>query len=257
MLHPEFDRLAHILREYFPDAFLIVFTNLQYDLQKVKLREILPLLNMLGISIDGIGATYEKLRLGASFPRVLHTLNSLGQTASSDILGEKVFINFTATEENYRELPKIYNLKEKYGLAGVRINLAQNWDIGQHNTNMFSDEMIEALQAYKEDVKGVGGWEYKDCFWPFRGVAIDVFGNVRQCVLTTTQQPLGNLFQQPLREIFNRSETLMRARAQLEKNCAPTTCSTCDYFHLSSTLTKIHGQPHFNKPYPKTAAAYP
>lgn len=251
MMHPEFHKLAEILRVYFSKAEIIVFTNLQYELKKSPLLQTIPFVSFLHLSIDGVGSTYEKIRAGAKFNRLLKSLDEIRIGVPKEIRSKKIHINFTAFEENYHQVPEIYSMCEEYGLAGVRINLAQNWNEAERNQRLPKEEMLQFLKKYKKDVRGVGGWEYKDCFWPFRGMVIDVFGNIRQCVLNTTQEPLGNAFESSIKKVFNESKHLNEMREALNKNSSAKSCGTCDYFHLSDTIKTIHGQPRQHEPFPK------
>lgn len=193
-LHPQFDVMAKELRSYFPKAFVIIATNCQYHVEKTCFFKTLPYVDMVYLSVDGIGETFEKLRKGASFSRLLSTFESLKQNVSQEVRSKKLFINFTLTNENFHQLPEVYTLNETYGFAGVRINLAQNWNEDEKNHHQFSPECLETLKKYKQDLKGVPGWEYKECFWPYEGIVVDVFGNFRQCIINTSQKPLGNFF---------------------------------------------------------------
>jgi radical SAM protein with 4Fe4S-binding SPASM domain len=259
LLHPHFDQMASLLREFFPApaTHVIVFTNFQYHAAKINWPLLLEKIDTLCLSIDGIGPTYEKLRKGAQFSKFQKNLAFLSKTLPPEVVKKKVFLNFTATVENYQELPGVYALKDQYGLAGVRINLAQNWDVTQINRHPIPQEMKTALSKYGSDLKGVGGWRYQDCFWPFHGTVIDVYGDVRQCVLSTTQKPLGNVFRQSLKEIFESSPKLLLARERLSRDCAPEDCRTCDYHGLSAVLEEIHGQKWLHKPFRKIPEATP
>lgn len=248
MLHPKFDQLSRKLRAYFPLAEIIVFSNLQYDAVKTPLLQTLPHISFLHLSVDGVGSTYEKMRPPARYDRLLESLLYLKKNVPAEVRRNKVYFNFTAFEENFKELPDVYALCADFDCAGVRINVAQNWN-EELQSKLPSTEMQEFLKGYRKDLRGVGGWQYKDCFWPFRGVAIDVFGNVRQCVLNTTQEPLGNLFQRSLQEIFEQSPLLQKARSQLRANQPGPGCNTCDYHLLSDTIQNIHGRPYFHKPF--------
>lgn len=241
MLHPKFDVLSAVLREYFPKAFVIIATNLQYKLERTPFTRTLPYVDMVYLSIDGIGSTYETLRAGASYEKLLSSLAAIRQLVDAEARARKLYVNFTACEANYRELPRIYELKDEYGLAGVRINLAQNWNESELNSHRVDEQMIEFLKGYRNDVKGVGGWDYKDCFWPYSGVIVDVFGDVRQCVINTSMKPIGNVFRDGIEKIFNTAPELVKARELLARNEAPEACRTCDYKHLGPTLSRILG----------------
>ena len=89
----------------------------------------------------------------------------------------KLHFNFTLTPGNAKDLSAVYKLKDEYGLASVRLNLAQNWNEDQKNSIDFNSDLVSIAQKFKTDMKGVPNWKYDQCFWPHRGLTVDVFGN--------------------------------------------------------------------------------
>ncbi len=239
MLHPQFDLLAQMLRDKFKKAFVIIASNLQFDLEKSPFLSTLKNVDMVYLSIDGTKGCYESIRQGATYVRLIESLIAIRENVSLKDRSEKLFINFTVTKDNIRELPEMYRFKEEYGLAGVRINLAQNWNQEQENDHQFDSLFLNELKRYAKDVKGVAGWRYQDCFWPFSGVVIDVFGNVRQCVVNTSMEPIGNLFDTDIRTMFNESKVYKEARERLQVENPPSQCVTCDYKKLADVHHEI------------------
>lgn len=243
-LHPQFDQMAQTLRDFFPKAFVIIATNCQYNAEKTRFLQTLPHVDMIYLSVDGTGKVFEEHRKGASYPKLLKTFEWLKENVSEFERRKKLYINFTATEGNFHQLPEIYQLKEQYGFAGVRINLVQNWNEDEQNSHKFSDAFLEMIHQYKTDLKGVPGWEYSECFWPYSGLIVDVFGNFRQCIINTSQKPLGNIFTDDVEAFFNESAHYQDVRKKLDRNCAPDSCKNCDYQHQSKTLQEILGGKH-------------
>ncbi len=239
MLHPNYDELCRLIRERFPKAFVIIATNLQYDPLKTPFFKTLPLVDMVYLSIDGVGAIYEQARKGATYHKLLLSLKSIQENVSAEVRAQKLFVNFIATDHNSCQLPDIYNLKDRYGLAGVRINLAQNWSVNSSRDGQFSSGTVDVLKNYAQDIKGVGGWEYRDCFWPYNGVTIDVFGDVRMCVIKTDTKPVANIFRDDFQKVYNESLVYLNARSALENNVAPEGCESCSYKSLSPVLEQI------------------
>lgn len=238
-LHPQLSECAKVIREYFPEAFIITSSNLQYNILNSEFFKTLQYVDLIYLSIDGIGEMYEKIKTGGKFDRLIESLENIKRFISPEDRKKKLQISTVISRENYKELPKIYELKEKYGIGSVRINLAQNWDEGQLNKWEVDEEVLEYLKQYKKDVKGVPVWDYKDCFWPYSGIVIDAAGNVRQCILNTTQKPIGNIFQEDIKKIFNEKMHYLELREKLGKNIAPDACKTCDYKFLTKYLQKI------------------
>ena len=241
MLHKEFHLMAQELRSCFESAFVIIATNCQYQLTKTRFLETLAYVDMVYLSIDGVATNYERLRLGARWDRLIQFLDDVNSHVEEEVRRKKLFINFTLTSENIDDLKEIYKLKEKYSLAGVRINLAQNWNEDQVNTNNFDREFINKAKEYKEDIKGVAGWDYHNCFWPYEGIVVDVFGDVRQCLINTSQQALCNIDVDDIREFYNNSNHYINTREMLSQDRPTKNCENCDYKLLSSALKEILG----------------
>lgn len=242
-LHPHFDQLAKLLREYFPKAFVIIATNGQYNIEKTKFFQTLPYVDMIYLSVDGLKENFEKIRKGASWEKLIKNFDTIDRIATPDEK-KKLHINFTANEENVRELPGIYQLKDQYKFSSVRINIVQNWNEDELSPENFSEDYYRILKQYKKDLKGVPGWDYEDCFWPYSGLVVDVYGNFRQCIINTSQKPLGNVFTSNVEEFFNDSPYYLNVREKLSNNCSPESCRTCDYKHHSEKLLSLLGEKH-------------
>lgn len=238
MMHPEFDKFAKALRKKFPEAFIIVATNLQYNVGKTKFKETLDYIDMMYLSIDGVEEVYEKARQGSTYKRLLTSLEYIKENISKELRKEKLHINFTLTQENYQTLHKMYDIKQELDLASVRINIAQNWNEEQEINHNFSPDALETLKKYKKNLKGVADWDYNKCFWPFEGIVIDVFGNIRQCIINTSQKPIGNIFETNIEDIYN-GQYYKETRSKLKNNCAPESCKTCDYKKIAPLLKDI------------------
>lgn len=239
MMHPFFDQLARELRRAFPQAFVIIASNLQYNIDKTPFYKTLPLVDMVYLSIDGIGEVYERARSGASFPRLVKSLDEIKKNVPLEVRKKKLFINFTASPDNIECLPEVYKLKDNYNFNSVRINIAQNWNEHEKNSIMLSERQKEILKKYRDDLKGVPLWEYKNCFWPFNGVVIDVYGDIRQCIINTSQNSIANVFKDDIKKIYNENAIYMNAREQLNRNEAPLQCRNCDYNLLGPLLAEI------------------
>jgi radical SAM protein with 4Fe4S-binding SPASM domain len=232
-LHPNYLELCRILRDYFPNCMIISATNCQHD-HFETLSESLRYLDYQYLSIDGLKENYEKFRLGASWEKLISFLERISQLKDS----KKCSINFVATEHNYRDIPALIKLSKKYNLGEIRINIAQNWNEEELGTSGNQEEMIEFLKKYKAYVKGKGSWEYKECFWPFRGAYITVFGDVRGCAINMSGKTFGNIFREDFSEIRNSGE-FKNLRENLKRNYPPDFCRTCDYKRLSPILERI------------------
>src|SRR5690606_37492859 len=113
----------------------------------------------------------------------------------------------------------------------------------------FHAQMRHYLQQYASDIKGVPNWNYRDCYWPHSGIVVDVEGNVRQCVINTSQEPLGNVLSGDIREIYNQSEHYLKLREALANDTAISSCKNCDYNSFGKILEEVlEEQPNKQKP---------
>jgi MoaA/NifB/PqqE/SkfB family radical SAM enzyme len=99
---------------------VIIATNLQYEIAKSCFLQTLPNVDMVYLSIDGIESVYETLRRGASWNRLVRSLDWISKNVKSSDR-KKLHINFTACKDNISQLNEIYRLCKHFDLAGVRI----------------------------------------------------------------------------------------------------------------------------------------
>jgi len=84
-------------------------------------------LDTLNLSIDGATkTTYESLRRGGSYEKIIENLESA--KALKQKYGFKFILHFVVQAENYREMPAIVELAEKYGADRVWLNRITNWN---------------------------------------------------------------------------------------------------------------------------------
>lgn len=83
---------------------------------------------LLNISIDGATpATYEQLRLGGSFDKLIHNFEFLKQQQR----GYKIYLHMVVQKQNWHEMKEMLAICERYRFDGVFFNLIQDWNTGQ------------------------------------------------------------------------------------------------------------------------------
>ena len=84
-------------------------------------------LDVLNISIDGASRkTYEHLRRGGSFDKIIENLEFVASIKSK--YNFKLRIHFVVQAENYKEMPNIIELAEKYSADNVWLNKINDWN---------------------------------------------------------------------------------------------------------------------------------
>jgi len=117
-------------------------------------------LDVLNVSIDGASKrTYESLRKGGSFEKILENLEFIKQIKKK--LNFKFIIHFVTQTENYREMPAIIDLAEQYSADKIWLNKITNWNTFKNfedknvmnPTHIEYMEYIEVLKIVKEKIK--------------------------------------------------------------------------------------------------------
>ena len=93
-------------------------------------------LDELGVSIDGATkGTYEKLRLGGRWEKILEGLECMAEQKQKH--GFRFILHFVVQKDNYHEMDKIIDLGEQYGADRVWLNKIEDWgtmpDFGSQN----------------------------------------------------------------------------------------------------------------------------
>ncbi len=83
-------------------------------------------LNELGVSIDGASKqTYEKLRLGGKWEKILEGLECMAEQKHKH--GFRFILHFVVQKDNYHEMETIIDLGEQFGADRVWLNRIEDW----------------------------------------------------------------------------------------------------------------------------------
>ena len=232
-LHPDFSTILKMFKDVFPECKVITATNCQYDFVKVK--DCLPYIDLLYLSIDGYLKSYERDRAPATWDKLLKFLDDFKLHGIDE---NKVVINYVVNTNNVFDIPKIEVWMENYGLEILRLNITQNWSEDEGIDNGFTPGQLTLLNSYKNRIMGKSEWEYKDCFWVKNAIYITVDGYVKMCCLNTGAKPFGNIFEISIDDI-----RLTDDYQQVKMGCAtniPTEhCQNCSYKELAPILSGL------------------
>ena len=242
MLHPQFDEVCKTFKEYFPEAFLIVATNCQYNIGesrplRKRFQNALQYIDLLYFSIDGYDKSYERDRSPAKWSRLL---SFLANFKDIDRKGCRVTCNYVVNPQNVSDIQRVNDeIVNGYGLEELRLNIAQDWSENKSLPGGYTLDQIDYLRkSWKDNVKGKSEWDFSDCFWVEEGIYTTVEGNVKMCCMNTGAEPFGNLFEDTIDNIRTTSDYL-----NVKKGCNtnnPTShCKNCSYKELTPLLTEI------------------
>ena len=91
-----------------------------------KVPKVIQNLSELGISIDGATKeTYEKLRLGGKWDKILENLESMAEAKNK--YGFTFIFHFVVQKDNFHEMENIIDMAEKYNADHVYLNKIEDW----------------------------------------------------------------------------------------------------------------------------------
>lgn len=241
LLHPQFDEICKIFKEYFPDAFLIVATNCQYPIQpgskmRTKFENCMKYIDLLYLSIDGYKESYERDRAPAKWSKLEAFLEEFKDLDRHTC---RVTCNYVVNPQNIDDIETIDEIVvKKYNLEELRLNIAQDWSEDKSMPGGYTLEQIEYLKSWGDNVKGRSEWDFNDCFWVNEGIYTTVEGNVKMCCMNTGAEPFGNLFDTSIDEI-RKTTDFQNVKLGCNTNSPTSHCKNCSYKELVPLLSKI------------------
>lgn len=197
-------------------------------------------------SIDGATAeTFEAIRVNGKFDAVVAHIGALVRQRGTRSW-PRIEINTVATARNLHELPEIVRLAKRLGVNRLTISTTlTDWgDTTMHRTIAPIDvsrpsesvddvlrnvDEVAAQQRLRVDV--VHGQRYSPsnrCPWPWGSAYIAANGDVVPCCVVGNSKvaKMGNLHEQPMREIWNNAR-YRRLRRRIANDDVPDYCRTC------------------------------
>ena len=129
-----------------------------------KVPYVINNLQELGVSIDGATKeTYEKLRLGGKWEKILEGLECMAEQKQKHGFG--FILHFVVQKDNYHEMEDIIHLGKQYGADRVWLNKMEDWNVLNNfdEMNIFSAEhpLHNDYQSRLERVKSYLGFGKK------------------------------------------------------------------------------------------------
>ena len=116
-----------------------------------------------------------------------------------DRRGCRVTCNYVVNPQNVSDIQRVSDeIVDGYGLEELRLNIAQDWSEDKSMPGGYTNEQLQYLKSWGDNVKGKSKWDYEDCYWVNEGLYTTVEGNVKMCCLNTAAEPFGNLFEESL-----------------------------------------------------------
>jgi radical SAM protein with 4Fe4S-binding SPASM domain len=210
-------------------------------------------LDALNFSLDGATkATYEKLRPGATFEKVLANIRRIA-AAVEGRPRPKLAIWFLLNRDNVFELPDMVELVRSLGISslntqGVHYWGHPDWHDRANQANAL-DDLTATLQETRRRAEAAGidfQWHNfpdagaaRECKWPWKGAYVTADGFVTPCCENGSDPVrinFGNVFEQPFVQIWN-SEAYQQFRRELKSPAGrPAICADCPSYHKVITV---------------------
>lgn len=205
-----------------------------------------PYLDTVQISIDGIGKTYETVRLKSEYSFFLETAKQLVRVCKEN--GVSTMFNFVAVKENYQQMKEVVRLASELGVAFVNVtpvNVGSITSVDPSYYELFyGDEFRNELKQAHELSLELGNvelsiWdikkknEFKKCHLPWNHFYVSWDGYMTPCCAKPFPKELnfGNVFETSLMQCLN-SKEYRQFRAMWYKNETPDFCKKCHVVDL-------------------------
>lgn len=148
---------SHIYRHFMEHTpkrdnikYSILTNGLMFKEFHCRIPYVINNLQELGVSIDGATEeTYEKLRLGGKWEKILEGLECIAEQKRKH--GFRFILHFVVQKDNYHEMETIIDLGEQFGADKVWLNRIQDWGKMQN----FDRQMIWDTPDYKAQLAKV------------------------------------------------------------------------------------------------------
>jgi MoaA/NifB/PqqE/SkfB family radical SAM enzyme len=242
LMNPEFFEIIKLLKSR--GIYITLNDNFTLMTEKTAQQIIELGVDQIFLSLDGATpATYEPLRRGASFERVIANVQRL--ITLKRTLGKKlpeVKINTVVCAENYHELPALVELAHRLGIGMVQFVNVITFD--DTTALRITPEAVQAKFAEANArAKELGvlvkielfeKQPVQRCDFPWTRNFVTQDGYVHPCCYTTqsgdraaqNQRSLGNLIHQSFSEIWQ-GEPYIALRQKMSQGILPYQCAHC------------------------------
>lgn len=228
-----------------PSVVIAISTNFNIPDAIERIKPVLPFIDTVQISIDGITDVYERIRHGASFGLLKKNLETLVPLAEGLV---SLMFNMVITKLNYSDMANVIKFADKNGVRFVNFtyfNLASITDISEEYYGFFhSEEFARALEAAKKaagehpevEVTGLdfpGNPGIRKCPLMWNHFQVNYDGKVPPCCAKpfTDEYSFGDASEMPLISVLN-SPAAKKFRNSWIENRPNGFCSKCHFVKL-------------------------
>jgi radical SAM protein with 4Fe4S-binding SPASM domain len=243
-LYPHLAEIVQYIKQKRKSIQITVSTNANFVGFTDKIIPLLPYLDSVQFSVDGIGKVYETVRPNTDFNFIQDNIQAVVAAAKDT----ELMINTVITKENYTDLKNVLHFADQMGIPYVnfnRINLASIPEQRELYTNFFTSEayqeVVRELNELKKQYPGLtfsgyrieGTPSFKECTFPWKAHYITWDGYLVPCCAKPFPKEMhfGNVFEEGVMNVLN-GEKVQAFRRLWQQNKAPKFCQYCNTLHL-------------------------
>jgi MoaA/NifB/PqqE/SkfB family radical SAM enzyme len=227
------------LKKINPGVEVFISSNLSLNNADEIFAEWADVIDVLQVSIDGMGGTFDKIRRKGSYQRFLASLKKVVEIGRR----KNIFIkmNMVVFRENFTEMPAVVSLAADLGIKEVYLNrinpVAINPDLfdeSLYGSAAFAEafRMTRAAAAKKKIAlsypEGMGPTTPKRCCYPWTAIAVTWDGSMVPCCAKPFPKELqfGNVFDKGFLSCLN-SQEFIDFRRSIKSSSPPRFCEGC------------------------------
>lgn len=243
-LYPHLLEVIQYIKEKRPSIQITVSTNANFVGFIDKIIPMLPYLDCVQFSVDGVGKVYEMIRPNTDFNFIQENIKAVVNANTRT----ELMINTVITKENYTDLKNVLYFADQMGIHYVnfnRINLASIPEQRDIYTNFFTSEeykqVIRELNELKKQYSGLtfsgyrinGIPSFKECFFPWKAHYITWDGYLVPCCAKPFPKEMnfGNVFEDGVMNVLN-GKKIQAFRRLWQQNTPPDFCKYCNTLYL-------------------------
>lgn len=246
MLYPQLEEIASYIKSKKNSLVVSMSTNANVEGFEKKIKTVMPYIDTVQISIDGISDVYEKIRVGAKFDILKANLGKIVEFANECMVD--LMFNMVITKDNYHQMGDVIEFANEMGVKYVNfnyLNLASVTDVDIdyykfYRTKEFEKALAEAYEVSKKyrgievtnlDFRNNTGFD--KCPFPWDHFYITWDGWVVPCCAKPFPKLLnfGNVFSDGVMPVLN-SDKYQHFRKNWIQNKYPQFCKKCHFIDL-------------------------
>lgn len=240
LLYPHLLEIVQYIKKRKPSVVITISTNAHFMGYWERMEPLLPYLDNVQFSVDGVGEVYETIRPHTDFLQISSNIEKTIQAASH----VQYMLNFVILDKNYLDMQNVLEFAHTKGIAFVNFNCMSIASMPNKSRKYYNFFKSEEFQAACEQVEKcarkyvnmeVTGMQYpeqgqfKDCIFPWSYPYITWDGYYVPCCGKPFPKLLnfGNVFSDGgVMKVLN-SKKAQAFRRQWQANHAPSFCHNC------------------------------